>query len=252
MTQYIVSLTTIPSKFDSLYLTIDSLYQQTLRPHLIILNIPAKYDFRLNSAVIPEEAIQRFTEKYPDVIINRIDKDYGPGTKLLGIFHNNVLKDCDPANTFIVLVDDDLIYKPFMIDRFDETHNNKAVNVFTYCPMNIYGIDYSPYFAQGSDGLFIRLNILDRYTDYYKIIKGFDYVNYHDDFYLSYFFHITNQFIHYLILPDGEIVYDTHVNSRIDALSSLQGKYERSNLNAEIIKILKILNAGGAFDRIKN
>jgi hypothetical protein len=55
MTKYIVSLTTIPSKMDNLYLTIDSIIQQTIVPDKIILNIPKVYDFRINSTEIPIE-----------------------------------------------------------------------------------------------------------------------------------------------------------------------------------------------------
>ena len=40
---YIVTLTTIPSKFDNLHLTIDSIINQTMLPSKIIINIPKTY-----------------------------------------------------------------------------------------------------------------------------------------------------------------------------------------------------------------
>jgi hypothetical protein len=40
MINYIISLTTIPTKFDNLYLTIDSIINQTIVPDKIIINIP--------------------------------------------------------------------------------------------------------------------------------------------------------------------------------------------------------------------
>jgi hypothetical protein len=42
--KYIVSLTTIPAKFDNLYLTVDSIINQTILPDKIIINIPKIYN----------------------------------------------------------------------------------------------------------------------------------------------------------------------------------------------------------------
>jgi len=55
--KYIVSLTTIPTKFDNLYLTIDSIINQTILPDKIIINIPKMYNFRMNSTSISEDKI---------------------------------------------------------------------------------------------------------------------------------------------------------------------------------------------------
>ncbi len=52
MNNYIVSLTTIPSKFDNLYITMDSLINQTMLPSKIILNISKIYNFRFNNLEI--------------------------------------------------------------------------------------------------------------------------------------------------------------------------------------------------------
>ncbi len=106
MTQntYILSLTTIPSKIDNLYITIDSIICQTRMPNKIILNIPQKYTFRMNNSEIPSTKLVNFLEKYKqyNCIINMIDTDYGPGTKLLGLFQNNVI-DMTEMNVYIIL-----------------------------------------------------------------------------------------------------------------------------------------------------
>ena len=51
MVNYIYSLTTIPAKFDNLYLTIDSLLNQTIKATKIIINIPKQYSLRFNSSI---------------------------------------------------------------------------------------------------------------------------------------------------------------------------------------------------------
>jgi hypothetical protein len=38
----IISLTTIPPRFDNLYITIDSILAQTILPDKILINIPEK------------------------------------------------------------------------------------------------------------------------------------------------------------------------------------------------------------------
>ena len=51
MDKFIFSLTTIPNKFDKLYLTIDSLINQTIKPEKIIVNIPRKYSLRFKTSI---------------------------------------------------------------------------------------------------------------------------------------------------------------------------------------------------------
>ena len=92
MINFIFSLTTIPSKFDNLNLTIDSLLNQTKKADKIIVNIPKKYSMRFNNS-IDKKKLNYFIEKYSkhNVLLNMLDNDYGPGTKLLGLYENNVI-----------------------------------------------------------------------------------------------------------------------------------------------------------------
>ena len=85
MNKYIVSLTTIPSKFDNLHITMDSIICQTILPTKIIVNIPKIYNFRMKNLEIPDEKLDAFLDKYAkyNVCVNRLEKDFGPGTKLL-------------------------------------------------------------------------------------------------------------------------------------------------------------------------
>ena len=234
MSNYIVSLTTIPSKFESIHFSIDSILKQTILPEKIFLHIPKVYNFRFKNQEIPLEKIDKFKEKYPNIIVNIIDKDYGPGTKLLGLFCNNLIETIEP-DTYIILVDDDLTYKPVLIEEFDKFNKNNNIDVASYF---IYKRPFK--IGQGSDGFFIKKNTLELFLKYYDIIKEQDYIFYHDDFYISYYFYLLNKEIH--CINKSESIYDLNIISNKDALHNLSGKYSRTNLNNESLKILNKLN----------
>ena len=93
MNNYIVSLTTIPTRINFIEKTIKSLVEQTLKPSKIILNIPKKYNFRFKGS-LDYSIVKKKLGKYKnDVIINNITEDYGPGSKILGLLENKILKD---------------------------------------------------------------------------------------------------------------------------------------------------------------
>jgi GT2 family glycosyltransferase len=241
--KYIVSLTTIPSKFDNLHLTIDSIVNQTVLPDKIIVNIPNVYNFRMNSTSISEDKINDFVDKYPNVIVNRLDQDFGPGTKLLGLFHSNLIEPDN--NTYIVLVDDDLVYKPYMIEYFDNyIKQNPNIEIASFYVYNHEHINV----GQGADGFFIKQNTLTHFLQYYNEIKEEDYIHYHDDFYISYYFHLIDKQIRFIQPPHHCLIYDLSINSDIDALRLLEGKYSRGNLNAKSTEILNNLKNNKRFD----
>jgi hypothetical protein len=248
LNKYIISLTSIPSRINNIEDTIKSLIEQTLKPEKIILNIPKKYNFRFNSS-IEDTNLKEILNKYIDKItINYIENDYGPGTKLLGLFKNNIIKSYS-KDTFIVLVDDDLIYKPYMLEYFDNLckNYNNNLNVSSFFCYNNNGITI----GQGADGFFIKLNLLNNFEEYYNIIKDFDYINYHDDYYISYYFHLRQININYITPPYKSLIYNKQKNSNINALAMLQDKYNRNNLNNKINEILIKLNKEDKFNNIK-
>ena len=79
----IVSLTTIPSRINLLEPVLDSFINQTIRPDMIYLNIPKKYNRFKNCSKIPD-----FLIKKENIKIFYLDKDYGPGTKFIGSLLN--------------------------------------------------------------------------------------------------------------------------------------------------------------------
>lgn len=96
----IVSLSSIPPRFDRLGPTLESLTRQTAKVDRILLYLPKAYrrfpDYDGRLPEVPE-----------GVEIRRIDEDYGPATKVLGAAREFRGADCD-----ILFCDDDRIYAP--------------------------------------------------------------------------------------------------------------------------------------------
>jgi len=246
--KYVVSLTTIPSRFDNLHLTIDSLLEQTLPPLLIIINIPTTYHVRFTANIHPEK-IKNFREKYTstNVIINLIPHDYGPGSKLLGLFHL-LSPNVFTPDTYIILVDDDMIYKSHMIEYFDIYMKPRPpIELASYYVYSDGRINI----GQGADGFFIRQELLKNFTKYYYLIKDKDYVSYHDDYYISYYFYLINKTIHF-IHPPQTLIYTFTPNANSNALVDIKGKYQRYNLDNHVYDILNRMYTDGAFNFIKD
>lgn len=119
----IISLTTIPPRFNHLKLTINSILKQTIKPDKIIINIPNKYNnFKM-------QELPKFKNKR--VIINRNTKDYGPGTKLLGLNKLSYFKNLSDDD-IIIIIDDDRKYDNKLIENmlnYHNKHKDKALTV---------------------------------------------------------------------------------------------------------------------------
>jgi hypothetical protein len=99
---FIISLTTIPSRINLIEPVIISLLNQIYSPKMIYINLPKKYN-RFNTKII----IPKFLKKYEKVKIFYINDDYGPATKFIGALLNPEIS----RNDIIVVTDDDIIKK---------------------------------------------------------------------------------------------------------------------------------------------
>lgn len=95
----IVSLTTTPYRIDKIKVTLDSILNQSIKPDLIILNIP--YHFKRDNI---QYQIPTWLNDYKGIVINRTE-DFGPFTKLIPALE----QDLSPK-TIIITVDDDVWY----------------------------------------------------------------------------------------------------------------------------------------------
>ena len=105
----VVSLTTLPSRYQNLRQTVEQLRRQTRPPDLIYLALP-KICARLQQAYppLPIEIAKYVTVVEPAV-------DYGPLTKIYG----GLAMETDP-DTLIVTLDDDMHYAPDLLEQFSQ------------------------------------------------------------------------------------------------------------------------------------
>ncbi len=111
---YVYMLTTIPSRLNLIHEVLTTL----IEPIPIILNLP-KYSIR-EKKEYPDAGFLK--EQFPNLVINKCDKDYGPCTKLIpGISY---LKKTYPnKNIGIVMVDDDMLYHKNLLTDLKYYHN---------------------------------------------------------------------------------------------------------------------------------
>ena len=227
----IVSLTTIPTRFKYLYITINSILSQSILPNLIVIHIPTEY----NNYSYDINTIPKFSSD--KVIINNNVKDYGPATKLLGLYDldlYNKMSDDD----IIIIIDDDRIYNQDLINNMLNYHNihlDKALTIAGWDiePMtnNKYkinnkkqprGIEYeiSGYsdFLGGCCGFLITKNMCPFNHNELFNLKPNDDCYYVDDIWISGFLKLNN--IDIYLIPNSIFGDELrNINSSIDQLT---------------------------------
>lgn len=102
----IVSLTTLPTRYDNLWCTIESIKNQTIQVDDIYLCIPNEsIRCSMKYPRVPEQILQ-------NVRILNVEKDYGPICKIIKTLE--IEKD---PETIIITLDDDIIYPNDLIER---------------------------------------------------------------------------------------------------------------------------------------
>jgi hypothetical protein len=173
ISKFCVSLSSIPSRFDSVTRVVKSLNEQTLKPSKIFLNIPYNYKRFPDAKDINLDIFKDI--KNDNFEINR-SEDYGPGTKLLGSI--NSLKNFD----FVILVDDDHYYHPRMCEIFNKRFNSNKEHAYSFFTLKIYDL----IMGQGADGFLINTNHLDGILDFYnKHVRNYKHCFLNDDFWIS-------------------------------------------------------------------
>ena len=173
--KFCISLSSIPSRFQSIKEVINSLNRQTIKPDNIFLNIPFSYE---RFPEIKDVNIDTFKDiKDNNFQIIRC-KDYGPGTKLLGSI--SLLKNFD----YVILVDDDHSYHPRMCEILNKYFRLNKEQAYSFFTVKIYDL----IMGQGADGFLINSNHLEGILDFYnKYVKNYKYCFLNDDFWISFF-----------------------------------------------------------------
>jgi hypothetical protein len=109
-----ISLTTVPLRMEQtneFKKNLESLLtQKTDKEYKVLLNIPYKYRNSNKEYYISEE-LQNFFNLNNNLIVNRLEKDYGPVTKIIGAL--NFIKNMEDT---IIVCDDDHFYHEEMLE----------------------------------------------------------------------------------------------------------------------------------------
>ena len=174
-----VSISTIPQRLNNINESIQSLLKQAKEADKIFVNIPFKY--KRFSEQIEESQIPKFDSSCVEV--TRCE-DFGPGTKLLGSLPK-VKK-----NSLLILADDDLIYKDYMIEKFEYFYSKAPNNAYSFY---VYPVENFPV-GQGADGFAINTNHLDGIKNFYdKVVKDYKELFLNDDVWISYYLYFIKK-----------------------------------------------------------
>lgn len=110
----VTSCTTSPLRIFKMKETLNSLEKQTVSPTYMILNLPYVYARTNEQYVIPD-----YIQNNTNIVINRLEIDYGPATKLIG----SILNIPNNEDTWIVVHDDDQLYLQNTIETYVEYIN---------------------------------------------------------------------------------------------------------------------------------
>jgi len=227
-----ISLTVIPSRLATLWKCLKSLENQTVQADKIFLNVPIAY--KRFTEVISNEQLMPF--KSNTIQIVRCE-DYGPGTKLMGS-----LPQMLNEKGLVILVDDDVQYKPYLIERLKETYEKTQKS----CSFYVYGYTLKEGWlkrrrttfkiGQGVDGFAMHTDMLSGLPAYFNEIKENQDLFYHDDVWISYYLYLNGVDI-INANSEGKCIYD--IVSDPDALSRLKGEQRRGLLIKRGLKYLR-------------
>ena len=203
-------MTSIPPRFDGLEKTLNSLELQNKKPEKIFLNIPEQFH-RFSSI---DYDFSYLLKKFTNLKLNKCE-DYGPGTKLIGSLDDVLEYD------YVVLLDDDHVYKKEMLEIFYQQANKNLEVSYSFCVYNILDCKI----GQGADGFLINTKYLKNILGFFnKYVKNNERLIFNDDLWISIYLNkILNidikSVFHFLKKPffiKNKSVYKKH--TKVDAL----------------------------------
>jgi hypothetical protein len=210
-----VGLTTLPSRIGKLRPTVESLLAQTLVPDRIFVCVPFRSSREGCDYVLPAW----LQTPPPGVQVVRSALDYGPGTKLLGCLPHI------PVDACLIVVDDDMVYKPFLVERLYRAQLSRLEASFSFFVETIGRLRC----GQGADGFSFWTPNLVGIDAFAAAALRSRHLFVADDLWISLFLQDRRVAIESLqhTLDDGEFVWErTHAENQ---LSDLAGDLERSN-----------------------
>ena len=155
MTDTIISLTTIPSRFNEIGPTIESLKAQSADIQAIQLWIPKTYRrAEFNGYSLPTMP--------KGVEIRQCEFDYGPATKVLAAAREYAGEDIN-----IIYCDDDEYYDAGFAELLIDTSRERPDQCIAICGKNVDSVDYDAHVNAWTFKLYSVLT-LELYRKYYK------------------------------------------------------------------------------------
>ncbi len=222
-----IGITSIPGREKSLLETLDSILDNNVLPQKIYITIFKKYK---NYGQYNMSYLENY--KNNDLIeIITLKEDLGPCSKLLGPLTQ--LKNLE--DSFILLLDDDHIYKNYMIETFDQ-EIKKDKNIC--CSYYVYRVrDISV--GQGADGFLINLKFLKFFGDYYNFfVQDNNLWFYQDDLLISTFLYNKNvdiKCIRQNLRYQDSLIYSFGSGHYVHGLNRMTGKLSRRKLNEVLV-----------------
>ncbi len=175
---FVVSFSTTPHRIDKIHKTIETVFQQSLKPDKIYISLP--YVFKRDN--IPYH-IPEWLTKDKRVTILRT-KDYGPATKLLGLLEQVELN----PKQVIITVDDDISYpeQTFLHLVYHAYKNPESA-------VGVSGVDLQ-YDVDGLVSQDVKNGVISgfHHTRYFAVLQGFASIAYRAGFFDESIFEITN------------------------------------------------------------
>ena len=189
--KYIVSFTTSPTRIHKCQPMLKSILRQTKKPDLIILNIAKIFPRTNKQYSVPKNVSDH-------VVVNVIDKDIGPATKIVPTIKYLNENNYDKDNTRIIYLDDDIRYMSKMIETYDTVVKKNDNNVWTATGFDFVNFGFNGKrsnndecaIAEGYGGVCVKLSLFkDDFNDY--INSYIDDINCRlsDDVILSNYYH---------------------------------------------------------------
>jgi hypothetical protein len=216
----IVGMTTLPSRIGLIRPAIDSLLANTRVPDRIVLTVPRNPLRGGGTLQIPEFLdLPNYAER---VVVNVIEEDFGPGSKLLGC----LAQITEPS--VVILADDDMDYRPFLIEQLAARQAAEHRKSFSFYAYRFSGLTV----GQGADGFSMWSDNLPGVERFYADHVRGRRLAFHDDLWISYFLLSRGVAIESLQhLLGGELVYRS-VHSE-GALRDLEGDLARERIARE-------------------
>ena len=170
----IITLTTIPSRLNSIYgrdikYCLDSLVNQHNTDYEVHFNIPTVYKKTGEEYIIPEWL--GVYEKDENFKVFRTE-DYGSATKLIP-----TIKRVTDNDTIIIVVDDDVIYHPELVNEHFKNREKWPEYAVSYDGMRSRNIDgtFSSYFSDSRDYYYsaTKINSLVDIVQHYSSVSYF-------------------------------------------------------------------------------